>query len=79
MELVKVRIKRPLYSRSLIVVTRQIGGWVDTQYVSPSAYWIKLYRVTSDNTIVLNTTTTVPDAVHGELERISVFEHDTVC
>ena len=60
---------------------RQIGGWIDTQYVSPSNYWVKTYRIVSNQTeanIELTHTVTLPGAIHGELERIDVFEKDKV-
>ena len=64
--------------RTYIYLLRQIGGWVDTQYVSPESYWIKIYKINQNRTIQLTRTLNLPEVIHGELERISVFEHDKV-
>ena len=51
---------------------------MDTQYVSPESYWIKIYKINQNRTIQLTRTLNLPEVIHGELERISVFEHDKV-
>merc|ERR1719192_2549405 len=69
--------------------SRQIGGWVDTQYISPAIFWIRTYKLerkianngndeltTNESlSISLHTESIMPDGVHGELSLMQTYEY----
>ena len=62
-------------------ILRQIGGWIDTQYVSPDNYWIRTYKIIKNTEaeteneaeseaklkLELNSETLLPTQIHAEL------------
>jgi hypothetical protein len=72
--------------------SRQIGGWIDTQYVSPDSYWIRSYKIIenhqSSNTpdqqetenikfkIEFNSQATLSNQIHAELSEHLTYEQD---